>query len=113
MGLSEVSDYLAGFFFRRMLDGSGRANSITARAEHYAVVWIFHDGPLFSVIFFKFVRAEFAVVHAFSAADAFLVVYHWVPRYLAAGNSVPSFFRHLLSPFLIACLFCTHINSNF
>ncbi|MGD0405821.1 MAG: hypothetical protein ABSB10_04130 [Candidatus Bathyarchaeia archaeon] len=55
MGLSQVLDYLTGFFFRRMFDGAGRAYSVTARTEHYAVVWVFHDGPFFYFFFFNFI----------------------------------------------------------
>ena len=104
VGLSQVLDYLTGFFFRRMFDGAGRAYSVTARTEHYAVVWVFHDGPFFSVFFFKFVRAQCAVVHAFTAADAFFVVYCGVPGDFVSGNSVPSFFRHLFVAFFY-CIF--------
>ena len=53
-----------------------------------------HDGSFLSVFFFKFVCAEFAVVYAFSAADAFFVVYFWVPWDFVSGDSVPCFFCH-------------------
>src|SRR5450759_354716 len=96
MRLTQFSNYLSSFYFRRVFDGSSRAYSITTSTEYYTIVWIFHDRPLFALILFKFVCAEFAVVYAFSAADAFFIVYCWIPGYLASGNSVPSFLRHLL-----------------
>jgi hypothetical protein len=61
-----------------MFDGAGRAYSITTSTEYYAIVWVFHDWSFFAIIFFKFVCAEFAVIHAFSAADAFFIVYEFI-----------------------------------
>jgi hypothetical protein len=75
-------------------DGAGRAYVFASRAEHYARIRIFYDSSLFSMFLFKFERAECTVVHAFSAADAFFIVYCWVPRYLASGNTVICFFRY-------------------
>jgi hypothetical protein len=85
-----------------MRDSAGWALLFAARAEHNAVVKIFDYRPLFPFFFFEFVRPEFAVVYAFSAADAFFVVYCWTPRYLASGDAVICFFSHALSlPFML------------
>ena len=67
---------------------------MTACTEHYTIIRILHDRSLFSLVLFEFVHAEFTVVYAFSAADAFFIVYCGVPGYLASMNTVICFFRH-------------------
>jgi len=90
-------DYLSGFFFGREFDGSDRALFFTACAENYTIIRIFYDRHLFSFFLFKFVRAERAILYAFSAAYAFFIVDCWTPRYLASRNTVICFFRHSFS----------------
>jgi len=82
-----------------MFDGTGRTYPIATCAQYNAVIWVLHNRLSFAVFFFKFVCAKFAVIDAFSATDAFLIVYGWVPWYLASWNSVPSVFRHLFGHF--------------
>jgi hypothetical protein len=95
---SQFSDYLSSFFLRREFDGAGRALFFAACAEHYTIIGIFYDRSLFSLILFKLVRAECAVVYAFSAADAFFIINCRMPRYLASRNTMICFFRHFSSP---------------
>jgi len=87
-------DYLSGFFFGREFDSAGRALFFTACKEHYTIIGIFYGRSRFSLVLFKLVRAERTVVYAFSAADAFFIVYCWIPRYLASMNTMICFFRH-------------------
>jgi hypothetical protein len=95
-------DYLSGFFFGREFDSASRALFFAACTEHYTIIGIFYDRSRFSLILFKLVRAELTVVYAFSAADAFFIVYCRVPRYLASRNTMICFFRHsFFSPFSI------------
>jgi hypothetical protein len=82
----QFSDYFSGFFFGREFDGAGRALFFAAGAEHHTIIGIFYDRSLFSLFLFKFVRAKFTVIYAFSAAYAFFIVYCWIPRYLASRN---------------------------
>ena len=84
-----------------MFDGVGRTYFVATCAEYYAIVSVFDDWPLFALILFKFVCAEFAVFYAFSAADAFFIVYCGVPGYFESGNSVPKFLRHLFCSLLL------------
>ena len=77
-----------------MGDGFAGALVFAACAEDDAVVGVFDDGAFFAVFFFPSERAECAVVYAFSAADAFFIVYCWIPRYLASMNTMICFFRH-------------------
>ncbi len=63
-------------------------------AEDHAIVGVLYHCFLFSVFFLEFVDAEFAVVYAFSAAEAFFVVYCWVPGYLVSGDAVECFFGY-------------------
>ena len=83
-----------------MFDCFGGTYCIASIAEDNTIVWIFYNGHLLAFDFFKFVGSEFTVFYAFSAADAFFVVYCGIPGYFASGNSMPSFFRHFVALFL-------------
>ena len=100
----QFSDYLSDFFFGREFDGAGRASFFAACAEHHAIVKIFHDSFLSSFFRFEFVHSEFAVVYAFSAADAFLIVDCWTPMYLASRNAMICFFSQLFHRFLLTVI---------
>lgn len=91
---SQFFDYFSCLFFRRVLDGAGRALFVTACTEHYTIIRIFYDRFLFSLVLFKFVHAKFAVVYACSTGGAFVIVYCWIPRYLVSRNSMICFFSH-------------------
>ena len=81
-----------------MTDGARRAYFVATIAEHYAIVWIFYGRSLFSLFLFELVHAEFTVIHALAAADAFFIVYCWVPWYFVSRDSVECFSRHVFSP---------------
>ena len=102
----QFSDYLSSFFLGREFDSAGRALFFTACTEHYTIIRILHDRSLFSLVLFKLVRAELTVVYAFSAADAFFIVYCWTPRYLSSRDSVACFFRQFFHRLLLMIIFC-------
>jgi hypothetical protein len=109
--LSQISDCFAGFFLRLVFDCASWTYFIAACAEHDAVVWVFHHRSFLAVFIFKFESSKRTVFHAFSAPDAFLIVYCGVPGYFASGNSMPSFFRHFLNLVLevvFVVLACTY-----
>lgn len=75
-----------------MFDGLCRADSVATRAKYDAMGWVFDYGSHVSFFLFKLECSQLAVIYAFSAAEAFIVVYHRVPWDLVSGDSVPSFF---------------------
>jgi hypothetical protein len=84
-----------------MRNGACRALFFAACAENYTSVGVFHDGLLFSVVLYEFVGAKSAVFYAFSTADAFIIVYFWMPRYLASRNPLYVSSDILLTVFFI------------
>ena len=72
--------------------GLGGADIFAASAEHDACVGVSYDCSLFSVFLLKFEDIIVAVIYAFPASDALLVVYLWSPRYFVSWNSFKFFF---------------------
>ena len=70
------------------------ADVLAALAEHDTLGRFSHDGPFFAVLILDRVDAHVAVVHAFEAADAFLVVNGGSPGYFAPGYAMVGFFSH-------------------
>ena len=78
-----------------MSDGSDGAYLIAALAEYNAVVRVFHDCSFFAIFLFKFEGAVVAVFDAFSAGNAFFIVYCCVPGDFVSWDSIPDFFKHI------------------
>jgi hypothetical protein len=101
-GLQLVFDWLSRSFLAREFDSSHSTLFFAAGAENHIVVRIFDQRSFLFFFFFKFEYAEFAVVYACSADDAFFIVYYWAPMYLASRNTMIFFFRHSFSsPFQV------------
>jgi hypothetical protein len=77
-----------------MRNGLCGANVLAALAEHDTLGRFSHDGPFLAVLFLDCVDAHVAVVNAFEAADAFLVVNCGSPGYFASGYTMVGFFSH-------------------
>ena len=87
-----------------MSDGASRTNIFAASAKHYTSVRVFYDSYLFSFFFFKCKRFHVAVLYAFSAAYAFVIVYCWSPGYFVSRNTVICFFLARFYASILLCL---------
>ena len=92
---SESPYFFAGLLFVLVFDGSDGAYLIATLAEYNAVIRVFHDCSFFAFFLFKFESAVVAVFYAFSAGNAFLIVYYWVPGDFVSRDSIPGFFNHI------------------
>ena len=90
----KIVNYFLGFLFRRMRNGPGRTNILTAPAKHHTSIQIFDHCFLFAFFFRKPKCLHVAKIHAFSAGNTFLIIDFWSPRYLTSWNSLVCFFRH-------------------
>jgi len=67
-------------------------------AEHYASIWILDDCSLFPVFFLKFEDLIVAVVNAFPASNALVIVNFWRPRYFFSRYSLIFFLNQSFLP---------------
>jgi len=72
------------------------ADWIASRTKHNATIRVPDNRNLLSMLFFKDVDAKFAVIDAFSTANAFFVVYLWVPWNLFSCNAMKFFTDNFL-----------------
>jgi hypothetical protein len=100
---SQSSDFLLEFSFGRVIYRASWTYWIAACAGYHARIRFFYNRSFLAVLFLGCKYFHVAKVHTFAASNAFFIVYGWVPRYFASGNSVPRlFFRHF------ECLFIPH-----